>query len=324
MRLVPVSVVIPTKDRPVALARALESMLASTVVPVEFVIIDASKDQQSLAEISRLFAKRAGGPVATVRPALQAGAAVQRNQAFALAQNNYILFCDDDIICEPDCIERLWNALQSDQEIGGAGVAIVNQSYRRPGVLMRMVLAAIGEAEGAGYAGRIIGPAIPFLPSLPPGDVAVSDTVPEIASVQWLNTACTLYRRRFMPDPPFDPFFFGYSIGEDIALSLRVAKRARLVNVPAARIFHDSQPGSHKDDEVARSRMEIVNRHYIMTAVMQKRGWGDDARLMLWECCQLSVCALQQRGGASFWRQLWGKLQGLYEIARYRPVKDSR
>lgn len=132
MRLIPVSVVIPTKDRPAALVRAIRSLLASTVVPAEFVIIDASKDEQSLAEISRLLEKRAGGLVATVRPALQAGAAVQRNQAFAVAQNEYILFCDDDIICEPDCIERLWNALQSDKDIGGASAAIVNQSYRRP------------------------------------------------------------------------------------------------------------------------------------------------------------------------------------------------
>lgn len=68
---------------------------------------------------------------------------------------------------------------------------------------MRMVLAAIGEPEGVGYAGRIIGPAIPFLPGLPPGNGAASDTVP----VQWLNLGCTLYRRRFMPDPPFDPRF---------------------------------------------------------------------------------------------------------------------
>lgn len=303
-----------------ALARTLESLLASTVVPAEFVIIDASKDGQSLAGISKLFAKRDGGPAVIVRLALQAGAAVQRNQGFALAQNDTVLFCDDDIICEPECIEHLWNALQSAKDIGGASAAIVNQSYRRPGLLMRMVLAAIGEPEGAGYAARIIGPAIAFLPDLPPGDAAA----PAIVPVQWLNLGCTLYRRRFMPDPPFDPRFEGYSIGEDIALSLRVAKRARLVNVPAARIVHDSQPGPHKDDDIARSRMEVVNRHYIMTAVMQKRGWGNAARLVLWECCQLSACALQQRGGASFWRQLWGKLLGLDEIMRTRAVQDIR
>jgi len=319
MRLVPISVIIPTKDRLAALARAIGSLLASTVVPAEFVIIDASQGGESVATIARQFERTNGGPAAIVRQAVLTGAAVQRNQGVALAQHEHILFCDDDIICEPDCIERLWNAVQADPAIGGASAAIINQSYRRPGLLMRLALAAIAEPEGAGYAGRIIGPAIPFLPSLPPDNIAGSETAP----VQWLNLGCTLYRRRFMPDPPFDPQFRDYSIGEDITLSLRVAARARLVNVPGARIFHDSQPGPHKDDEVARSRMEIVNRHYIMTAVMQKRSWGDAARLMLWECCQLSICALRQRGGASFWRQLWGRLLGLYAIVRYRPVRAS-
>jgi hypothetical protein len=208
----------------------------------------------------------------------------------------------------------LWNAVHADAAIGGASAAIGNQNYIRPGFLMRATVRTLGEAEGEGYAGRIVGPAIAFLPRLPAAEATVPETVP----VQWLNTTCVLYRRRAMPDPPFDPFFQGYSIGEDIALSLRVARKARLVNVPAARIHHDSQPGAHKAQGVPRSRMEIVNRHYIMTQVMGRDRWSDVAGLILWEGCQLAICAVQQRGGILFWRALWGKLLGLRDIVRHR------
>ena len=311
---IPVSVVIPTGHRPAILGRTVESLLASTVVPEEFVIVGAATDCVSGKIVEALFAAPRSGSRATMQHAKRAGAAAQRNQAVALASKPYILFCDDDIICEPDCIERLWNALQSDPGIGGANAMIVNQSYSRPGRLLRAVLAAIAEPEGDGYAGRVIGPVINFLPEDKPDSAAP-------VFVQWLNLGCTLYRRELLPDPPFDSFFTGYSLREDVALSLRVGAHARLVNVPAARIYHDSQPGAHKADVVALSRMDTVNRHYIMTEVMGKRRWTDRATFALWDCCQLGICAIQQRGGRLFWKCLRGKLLGIFDIASGRRTE---
>src|SRR5262249_33056164 len=194
----------------------------------------------------------------------------QRNEAAALATKPYILFCDDDIICEPDCVARLWTVLQSDSSVGGANAVIRNQAYAPPSMLLRIVFAVIEWPGRENYAGMIIGPAINFLPE----DRA---DLPASVPTQWLNLGCTLYRRALLPDPPFDAFFTGYSLREDVALSLRVAKRSRLVNVPAARIYHDSQPGEHKADLVALNRMDTVNRHYVMTEVMEKRAWSDHA-----------------------------------------------
>ena len=97
-----------------------------------------------------------------------------------------------------------------------------------------------------------------------------------------------------------------------------------MINVPAARIFHDSQPGAHKADATALSRMELVNRHYVVTAVMQKRACRDMLRLAVWEICQLAISALQQRGGVLFWKQLWGKLLGMAEIMRDSAARGAR
>ncbi len=55
--------------------------------------------------------------------------------------------------------------------------------------------------------------------------------------VEWLNTTCTLYRREALPDPPFLSHFTGYSLMEDLALSLTVGKRWKLANARGLRIF---------------------------------------------------------------------------------------
>lgn len=307
--MLPISVVIPTRDRPAALLRTLHSLLASTDVPGEFIIIDASEGCESADAIAPLFAAP-GAPRLLVRQAASIGAAAQRNQGVALATCDMILFCDDDIIAQPDCIARLWQAMESNSRLGGVSASIVNQSYVRPGRVLRGILRLIGAIEGDGYAGRVVGPAIAFLPR--------AGSAAQAMPVEWLNLGCSLYRRPLLPQPPFDVFFSGYSIGEDVALSLRVGRRARLANVPSARIVHDSQPGVHKADAVSLSRMQFVNRHYLMTQVLGRVGWADHARLFIWEALQLGVTAWRQRGGRAFRQQARGRLSGLCAIARGR------
>ena len=315
--IIPVSVVIPTGDRPASLRRTLESLLASSVVPDEFIVIDASPGDESEAVVRDVFAGRGDYPHVMLRKAAMVGAAAQRNQAVALARRDYILFCDDDIVVEPDCLARLWQALQSGSGAGGVNAAIVNQTYVRPGWPVRMLLVSIGVFEHETYAGRIAGPAIQFLPR-------GGDNLPAVVPVQWLNTTCTLYRRAVLPDPPFDMHFTGYSLGEDVALSLRVGRHARLAHVPAARIVHDSQPGAHKADAVALSRMALVNRHYIMTQVLGRNRWRDHLALLWWEFWQLVMAAVHRRGGVAVRSILRGQCLGLADIVRASAARTLR
>ena len=134
-------------------------------------------------------------------------------------------------------------------------------------------------------------------------------------SGEWLNTTCTLYRREALPQPPFPSNFTGYSLMEDLALSLTVGKHWKLANARTARIYHDSQSGSTRTMSVAVSGMELVNRHYVMTQGHARRGVRDYAKLALWELFQLAVCAHCRSAEVSdFWRELRGKLLGLCNI----------
>lgn len=303
IKLIPVSVVIPTLDRSAILRRTLESLANQSAQPAQVILVDASDSR-----VTRdLCIER---PVPGLASALiwlaarTTGAASQRNQGVRECQHAIIGFFDDDILFEPDCVAHLWRALQSDATLGGVNAMITNQRYLPPGRVSRLMFRCMAGRQEASYAGRVLGPAVNLLPE-------DRDELPEVVPVEWLNTTCTLYRREALPEPPFPGNFVGYSLMEDLSLSLTVARDWSLANVRTARIYHDSQSGEHKSDTVALSGMELANRHYVMTQVMGKRRNRDYAKLAVWELYQLVVCALQSRGGARFWRELRGKLLGL-------------
>src|SRR5207237_796369 len=92
------------------------------------------------------------------------GAAVQRNQGVDIATQDFICFFDDDVLFEPCCVQRLWNALQSDITLGGVNAMIVNQRYQRPGIVSRTMFRLISGRREHSYAGLVIGPAVNLLP----------------------------------------------------------------------------------------------------------------------------------------------------------------
>jgi GT2 family glycosyltransferase len=304
----PISCVIPTRDRPEALRRTLGSLAAQDELPAELILIDASRDDASrkvVDDFAAAFASR--GCAIRWQSAMITGAAPQRNQGVRLATEPVIAFFDDDIFLEKDCLPSLHKALMSDVRMGGVNAMITNQRYFPPGFVSRFMFRLMRGRAETSYAGNLLGPAINILPE-------DREDLPQIVPVEWLNTTCTLYRREALPDPPFPDFFSGYSMMEDVALSIRVAVNWKLANARTARIFHDSQPGAHKDNVAVLSKMELVNRHYVMTNILGCRRVRDYARLALWEAFQLLVCGLQKRLSSEFWATLRGKWLALQVI----------
>lgn len=283
----------------------LESLAAQSVHPFEIIVVDASKQDRTREACAQRIPELQAR-VGWVRAKI-VGAAAQRNQGSALATQPFILFCDDDIVFKPGCIPLLWQALQSDPQIGGANAMIVNQSYHRPGMASRTVFSLLNGRRERSFAGRVIGPAVNLLPEDRPD-------LPKLIPVDWLNLGCTIYRREALPNPPFRPEFFGYSLMEDLALSLEVGKKWKLVNARAARIFHDSQPADYKSDERARSCMELVNRHFVMTRIMGKRGLISHLKLGLWELFSIASALPSREGRKALIYILRGKWDGLRQI----------
>lgn len=307
MDLLPLSVVIATKNRAPVLKRMLASLWKQEAVPSEIVIVDASEDcaTQDLATLEAQHAPR--GVVVKYAHSSASGSATQRNEGVRTSVQPVVGFMDDDIVCESGCMERLWAALQSAPDIGGANAMITNQKYHDPGAATRLVYRLIGGGRGPDYAGRIFGPAVNTLPT-------DRDDLPEIVPMGWLNTTCTLYRREALPDPPFAPFFTGYSMMEDAALSLVVAREWQLVNARTARIFHDTQPGEHKDNAAEVARMAVVNRDFVARRILGKRGIGYWSSLVVWAGFQLAAHVAQIPLSPKAWGVLKGSIQGYADI----------
>jgi hypothetical protein len=50
-----------------------------------------------------------------------------------------------------------------------------------------------------------------------------------------------------------------------------IGRKWQLYNVQNARIFHDSQDGSHKKNIIRLAEMELLNRYYVMTVILGKK-----------------------------------------------------
>lgn len=128
---VSIDVLIPTCERPAALAVTLTALAASAGPPMRIVISDQSEsaaaERPEVAAVLRYLRAR-GIAVDTHRHLPRRGMAEQR--AFLLAQVSapYCLYLDDDVIVEPDLPARLHAAILA-QGCGFVGSAVHGLSY---------------------------------------------------------------------------------------------------------------------------------------------------------------------------------------------------
>lgn len=316
--LLPISAIVPTRNRAVPLSRMLESLARQSAQPIEMIVVDASvtDETQQLCRIgvpgleTEIVYHRADVP----------GAIEQRNQAMSYASQDAVLFLDDDIFFEPECVIRLWEALQSDVSLGGINALITNQRYFPPGTVSRTLFRILHGRREESYAGRCIGPAFNLLPE-------DREDLPTVVEVEWLNTTCTLYRRKALPDPPFITEHVGKQLYlpafpmEDLAMSLRVHKHWKLANARTAKIFHDSQSGVHKSNITSMSKIELLNRHYLMTRILERRRFPDYLKLALSETFGVVTSLTSARGWKALPAVVFGKISA---IGAMLTARDSQ
>jgi len=273
------SVVIATRNRPEPIRDTLLSLNRQTTLPTIGIVVDSSDDNQTEQIVAGLEASLKF-PVVYRHTEIKS-AARQRNLGADLAASDILLFMDDDLDLEPDCIAELLNVFKNDslRETGGASATITNQTYSDPKGLNRLLLGfCLGQWHGS-YAGKLLGPAVNFLPEDLP------DTVQE---TDWLPSTCTAYRREAFLQHRFSEFE-GYSFAEDVDISSRIAKLYKLVNTTRARVFHhDMGKGTHRDWQALGKSM-VVNRYGIMTRTMGRTRLLDHLRLFWFEMVYSSL-----------------------------------
>jgi GT2 family glycosyltransferase len=127
-----VDVLVPTCNRAAALAVTLASLAAQTFPTLRLVISDQSDGDgvERTGEVLALlrYLRARGRVVETHRHLPRRGMAEQRAFLLAQARAPWCLFVDDDVILEPDLVERLLRVI-AQERCGFVGSALHGLSY---------------------------------------------------------------------------------------------------------------------------------------------------------------------------------------------------
>ena len=127
-----VDVLIPTCNRPAALAVTLTALFAQNFPSLRVVVSDQGEAEACAAgevrAMARLLASR-GVAIELHRHLPRRGLAEQRDFLLGRAAAQYVLFLDDDVVLEPDLIARMVRALRR-AGCGFVGSALHGLSFR--------------------------------------------------------------------------------------------------------------------------------------------------------------------------------------------------
>jgi len=127
-----IDVLIPTFQRPAALAATLTSLWAQTFTDFRVVVSDQSADPVSIdtgeiRAVARLL-EASGRPVELLRHLPRRGLAEQRQFLLDRSDAPHVFFLDDDVILEPDLMARLEATLNTER-CGFVGSGLIGLSY---------------------------------------------------------------------------------------------------------------------------------------------------------------------------------------------------
>ncbi len=230
------SVVIPSFERPVWLARAIRSLLGQEPAPSEVIVVARDTDQPTHAAIARAQAE--GHPF-PIRKAVvtEPGFLPPVRAGFALASGDVVATLDDDAEATEGWTRGLLRHY-ADAKVGGVGGRCINMDGDR--------VAAVPSCSRVGYvnwSGQFI------------GNMYMRPEFTTPAYVRFLMGGNMSYRREVARNLEFDMLLNdGVGFGYEVDLGLQVGRAGYLVVFdPAVAIRHYSAPratsGMRKRDD---------------------------------------------------------------------------
>lgn len=249
------SLIICTKNRPDDLKECLESVLKQTELPSEIIIVDSSdnRDSYSMLKQSHFFDTSQLNLI--YKHSDIQSSTYQRNRGIELATGDIIHFLDDDVILEPDYLEKINEIYKQDKEgnIGGVGGLII-QKKRLSGTnvlsdLFKTIFLLTND-RGSGN----------MLPS-GWGTVPYRRNRNKIARVEILQGCCS-YRKKVLDEYIFDETLTGAAIREDLDISYRISRKYKLIYTPFAKLYHKASDIGREDKELYYQKY-IYNHYYL-------------------------------------------------------------
>ena len=255
-----ISAIVPTIGRANSLRALLESLAAQTRRVDEVIVADASSGSETATVIADPKWNDAGLVVKHIK-VNPPNAVRQRQAAIKIASGDFLLFLDDDVVLEPDCVANLSELMKTDADVVGVTADFNNQTWPEPTKVWEWYLRyALGFTRGE-WQGRVIGPLLRF------GYNPVPDSSTDM---EWLGTCNSLVRRAAYDQAGgFSDFFLHRcTINEDIDLSLKLSATGRILFCPAARMAHHHAPGGRVSLFQA-AEDDLFNRYFIFRRTLK-------------------------------------------------------
>lgn len=251
-----VSVIVPTIGRPESLARLLESLGKQSYLPFEVLVADGSNSPETAAIVQQPCWEALGLNV-TRFPTLPPNAVRQRKEAIARSSGELLLFVDDDVVLENDCIENMVGVLVSSPDTVCTVARLNNEASPNPTKAWRWYLRAFHGLRNGQWNGRVVGPLLRFGFNPPPT---------EARRMEWLTTGHSMVRRSaYELSGGFSDFFLHRcTMNEDVDLGLKVARHGRIMFCPHARVGHFHDPGGRVSISVA-AEDDLYNRFLVLS-----------------------------------------------------------
>ena len=301
------SIVIATRHRPEPLRDTLASITRQTRMPREIIVVDSSLNGETRSVCESFTSVL---PLKYISTAIRSSAR-QRNVGAEKISHPILIFLDDDVLLEPEFLERLIEPFDSDRGgcIGGVGGTIMNELLPEYSTFNRKVLEFFLGVSLRDIGGKVVGPAVQFVY----GDIGRG-----CRDVDFLPSGACAYRKHVFDRYRFADSFEGYSFMEDVHLSYRVKRAYSLLQVGSARLRHLGLGSERRNDWVAHGESRVLNRHFVMIDAMGKDSLPDVLRLFGFELFY-SVAAGFWNGGrggrvAPTVQQLVGALRGALRV----------
>ncbi|MGH7324720.1 MAG: glycosyltransferase family 2 protein [Candidatus Rokuibacteriota bacterium] len=224
-----VAAVIPTKNRAALLAETVRHLLAQTTTLGQLIIVDQSNEDGGRAVVEALV----HAVPEPRRPALQyiwdpkiAGLAPARNAGFDLVTTDFVLSIDDDMVPDPDALERL---LEHHRRTPGlVAVTPVITNYTPPPWTSRLLTTIFCRG--------------PFRDDRQPVYWHWRRYQGALVPMRLLGGGMGLIRRSALDGVRLDARYRAGSLGEDIDLSWALARRGRLAIATDVHVVHARPP----------------------------------------------------------------------------------
>ena len=257
-----VSVIIPTKNRMEDIKRCMESISAQTCLPDELVIVDSSDTEGLKPWLDSFCCSKFPGHFNFKYIHAKVGLTKARNTGLDNSTKDIVIYVDDDILLDKDCIKEIVHVFDNDSE---KGVGIVCCQLIRPVAMddfininkvleiANQIFHSLFFLGGPSNKGK-------FLPSSNYTSIRPNSGGDKIIKVETPTADIYALRRETGNEFRWDEELPGGFYGDDVDLSYRVSRKYQNIYNPRAKMIH--KPSLIRPTTSARAKMRIEFQYY--------------------------------------------------------------